>query len=43
VPKGRYFLVLDNSDKAGRTQNPSAAHDDRAAKVDYLVMVGEAP
>lgn len=43
VPKGRYFLVLDNSDKAGRTQIPSAAHDDRAAKVDYLVMVGEAP
>jgi hypothetical protein len=43
VPKGRYFLVIDNSDKAGRTQSQFAAHDDRAAKVDYLVMVGEAP
>ena len=43
VPKGRYYVVLDNSGAAGRSAPPATRLDDRAAKVDYLVMVGEKP
>lgn len=37
LPEGRYYLVLDHS----RGLQPGASH--RAAKVDYLLMAGDAP
>ncbi len=43
VPPGQYYLMLDNSDKAGHSAPPAAAFDDRAAKVDYLVLRGDKP
>ncbi len=43
VPPGEYYLMLDNSDKAGRSAPSAAAFDDRAAKVDYLVLRGDKP
>lgn len=43
VPPGEYYLVLDNSDRAGRSAPPRAGFDDRAVKVDYLVLRGEKP
>ncbi len=43
VPKGVYYLVLDNSSAAGPTAPSGGPGDDRAAKVDYLVQVGDAP
>lgn len=43
VPKGLYYLVIDNSSAAGRTNPVVRAGDDRAAKVDYLVELGDAP
>jgi hypothetical protein len=39
VPEGRYYLVLDHSDRAGR----SAPAGPSAAKVDYLVLTGDVP
>jgi len=42
VPAGRYYLVLDHSDRAGRGPAPDLRAD-RAAKIDYLLMVGDAP
>ena len=43
VPEGRYYVILDNTNQAGRSAPPATPLDDRAAKVDYLVMVGEKP
>jgi hypothetical protein len=43
VAPGDYYLMLDNSDRAGRSAPPRAGFDDRAAKVDYLVLRGERP
>lgn len=43
LPKGNYYLVLDHSPAAGRSQPPQGQRDDRAARVDYLVQVGDAP
>lgn len=43
VPKGEYYLVVDNSDRAGHSAPPTGKLDDRAAKVDYLVLRGERP
>jgi len=40
--KGFYYVVVDNSAAVGRTA-PPAAQGDRAAKVDYLVQLGERP
>jgi hypothetical protein len=37
-PPGNYYLVFDHSPSAGRS-NPAAS--DQAAKIDYLVQVGE--
>lgn len=42
VPPGRYYLVLDHSDRMGHGPPPETTVD-RAAKVDYLVMLGDAP
>jgi hypothetical protein len=35
VPAGQYYLVLDNTDTAGRTAPPRNVRDDRAALVSY--------
>src|SRR5688572_29073991 len=39
VPPGGYYLLIDHSERAGRT-TPSGAS---AAKVDYLVLTGDVP
>lgn len=41
VPKGIYWLVMDNSPVLGRSAPPQIAGDDRAARVDYVVELGE--
>jgi hypothetical protein len=43
LPKGFYYLVLDNTSVAGRTQPSGVAHDDRAAMVSVAVELGDAP
>lgn len=43
LPKGLYYLVIDHSGNVGRTLPPQVVGDDRAAKVDYVVQVGDAP
>jgi hypothetical protein len=40
VPAGRYYLLLDHSDRRGH--GPAAASA-QAAKIDYLVLLGDAP
>ncbi len=42
VGPGRYFLVLDHSDQAGHGPAPDVTAD-RPGKIDYLLMVGDAP
>lgn len=41
VEPGRYYLVIDNSAKLGKTAPDTSAKDDAAAKVDYLVLLGD--
>ena len=43
VAKGQYYLVIDNTATAGRVSPPSGQLDDRAALVNYVVQVGDAP
>jgi len=43
VPKGVYFIVLDNTPTAGQVAPPQNPLDDRAAAVSYVAQVGEAP
>lgn len=43
LPKGVYYLVIDNAVGVGRTNPTQIAGDDRAAKLDYLVQLGERP
>ena len=43
VPKGVYYLLIDHSNRVGRTSPGTPTSDDRAAKVDYLVQLGPAP
>ncbi len=43
VTPGQYFVVLDQTATAGRTNPPGQAFDDRAAHVSYAVELGEAP
>jgi hypothetical protein len=43
LPRGLYYLVLDNTAAAGRTQPTTYALDDRAALVSYAVELGDAP
>jgi hypothetical protein len=43
VDAGRYYLVIDNSSQLGKTAPDSHALDDAAAKVDYLVLLGDRP
>lgn len=43
LPRGSYYVVLDNTAAAGQTQPPSVALDDRAALMSYAVELGDAP
>jgi len=43
LPKGTYYVVLDNTTTAGRTSLPANPNDDRAAAVSYGVELGDAP
>lgn len=43
VEPGRYYLVIDNSGQLGKSAPDTAARDDAAAKVDYLVLLGDRP
>jgi hypothetical protein len=43
VEPGRYYVVLDNSSKLGKSAPDSQALDDAAAKLDYLVLLGDRP
>jgi hypothetical protein len=43
LPKGNYYLMIDNSAPVGRTVPPAQVGDDRAAKVDYVVQLGDRP
>lgn len=41
VPKGSYYLFVDNSAALGNAAPPVIAGDDRAATVDYVVEAGD--
>jgi hypothetical protein len=43
VPKGLYYVIIDHSSRVGRSAPPAGIADDRAAKIDYVVQVGDAP
>lgn len=43
VEPGRYYIVLDNSAQLGKTAPDTSLKDDAAAKVDYLLLVGDRP
>jgi hypothetical protein len=43
VPPGSYTLMVDHSAAVGQTSPPTTALDDRAARIDYLVQVGDRP
>ena len=43
VDPGRYYLIIDNSANLGKSAPDTSAKDDAAAKVDYLVLVGDRP
>ena len=42
VAPGRYYLLLDHSDRQGHGPAPDMTTD-QAAKVDYLILLGDAP
>ncbi|HEY5373776.1 MAG TPA: hypothetical protein VIK01_08810, partial [Polyangiaceae bacterium] len=43
VEPGRYYVVIDNSAQLGKTAPDTSLKDDAAAKVDYLLLVGDRP
>jgi hypothetical protein len=43
VPKGVYYVVLDNSGAAGQVAPPLNLFDDRVATVSYAVQIGDRP
>ena len=43
VPKGIYYIVLDNTPTAGQVAPPQNPLDDRAAVISYVVQIGRAP
>ncbi len=43
VPKGSYYVVLDNTQTAGRSNPPQQALDDRAVNVSVGIELGDAP
>jgi hypothetical protein len=42
VPPGRYYLMLDHSDPRSHGPAPDMSTD-QAAKIDYLILLGDAP
>ena len=43
VPPGTYYVVLDNTPTAGQVTPTINPLDDRAAVVNYLIQIGDAP
>lgn len=43
LPRGAYYVVLDNTATAGRTSLPVNPNDDRAAMISFAVEEGDAP
>lgn len=43
VPAGTYYVVFDNTSSAGQTMPVVNALDDRAAVINYLIQIGDAP
>jgi len=43
VPKGTYYLLVDHSPALGKAAPPAIVGDDRAARVDYVVELGDRP
>lgn len=43
LPKGMYYVVLDNTPTAGAVAPPVNLLDDRAAVVSYALQIGDAP
>jgi hypothetical protein len=43
VSKGTYYLLFDHSSVIGQAAPPAIQGDDRAARVDYVVEVGDKP
>ncbi len=43
VDPGRYYVVIDNSAELGKTTPDTSMKDDAAAKVDYLILLGDRP
>lgn len=43
VPEGTYYMVLDNTASAGQVAPPANLFDDRAAVINYVVQLGDAP
>ena len=43
LPKGMYYVILDNTPSAGQVAPPMNVFDDRAAVVNYAIQIGDAP
>jgi hypothetical protein len=43
LPRGMYYVVLDNTATAGRVSPPTNLMDDRAALINYVIQIGDAP
>ena len=43
LPPGMYYVVLDNTPSAGQVSPPMNPFDDRAAVVNYVIQIGDAP
>jgi len=41
VEPGRYYLIIDNSAELGKSAPDTSTADDAAAKVDYLLLLGD--
>jgi hypothetical protein len=43
LPPGMYYVLLDNTPTAGQVAPPMNPFDDRAALVNYVIQIGDAP
>jgi hypothetical protein len=43
VAEGTYYIVIDNTASAGQVAPPANLFDDRAAVINYVVQLGDAP
>jgi hypothetical protein len=43
LPQGTYYLLIDHSAAIGQAAPPTQILDDRAAKLEYLIQLGDAP